>query len=102
MTAQSPCPTFEEACEEVGQALMDACPPDGDYRNHGQYNKCRNQALKDLVDVYDGCFTLEELTAMRDCAKAWADSLGEPGNPPTETELIPTKPDEPHPRFHRE
>lgn len=101
LEAPGACPTFEQACHDIGEAMFEACPPDGDYPNHGQYVSCRNRVLNSRLNELTACFTLEELNALRTCARSWADGQNDPGDPASEP-VPPEKPEDRTLRFHRE
>jgi hypothetical protein len=65
------CPDWNEACERIGWELWWECPPDGDWKNPGEYNSCRNQTAKWYLKELKACFSDEERDALRECALAW-------------------------------
>lgn len=56
------CPTFDEACEWLGATVDTLCPPDGDWKNHGEYVKCVIKTTLELLhsDDIKACFDRKE------------------------------------------
>lgn len=65
------CPSWGEACEEIGWAVWWACPPDGDWKNAGQWQSCRKKAAKEYMKDVKGCFSAEEFDELRECVLSW-------------------------------
>jgi hypothetical protein len=43
------CPTLDDACEWVGAQVDELCPPDGDWKNHGEYVSCVARTATDIL-----------------------------------------------------
>jgi len=63
--AAAGCPMSEQVAAEVKIAVQQACPPDGNYKNNGERNKCLKQAFNDAMKPYMHCFTHEEISEIR-------------------------------------
>ncbi|MEJ2722287.1 MAG: hypothetical protein P8181_14300 [bacterium] len=65
------CPDWNEACARIGWELWWECPPDGTWKNAGEYNSCRKQTVNWYLKELGDCFTKEEIDALGECALAW-------------------------------
>ena len=71
-STECPCPTIEEACEEIGAAVDEACPCAGPqegvaWKNHGEYVSCVAHTVEQELENYIDCFTEEELAEISSC-----------------------------------
>jgi hypothetical protein len=64
------CPSFTEACDELGKAVYEACP-ERIYADPGDIALCKFYAFNDAIDAYRGCFTNDEKLKLYECAKVW-------------------------------
>ncbi len=71
------CPSWGEACGEIGWAVWCACPPDGDWKNDGQWKSCRKKAAKEHLKDVKGCFSVEELDELRECVLSWTPDIND-------------------------
>lgn len=91
--AAQKCPSFEEACAELGKAVYDACPlsklPDP-----GDLALCKFYAFTSAYKKLSTCFTDAERLELYECAKEWM-PYGERPKPPPEPESEPTRTSKP-------
>jgi hypothetical protein len=70
------CPSFAEACDELGKAVYDACP--SGTMTDADLALCKFYAFNDAFKPYTICFNNTERRALYDCAKAWTPDKASP------------------------
>ncbi len=63
------CLTFDELCEYVGSVVDTICPPDNEYRNHGEYVSCVAHTATDVLRALrdDPCYDEYYLEGVHGC-----------------------------------
>ena len=61
------CGEIQDLCKDIGVQVDMVCPPDADYRNHGEYVSCVAHAATEFLRLFEPCFTEEEIEDVHGC-----------------------------------
>jgi hypothetical protein len=72
------CPTFADACDELGRTVYEACPDTAGV-DPADLESCKSKAFSQALNAIAGCFTGPEYKELYDCARDWRPAGVPPG-----------------------